>query len=257
MTSGFMESKPPLFMKLLGNELRWNIVQALALSDHYVQELAQLVHKPQNLVSYHLQTLRENHVVVERRSAHDRRAAYYSLNHETLRAMYQSSADDLSPLIGEYQPSPQAREKLARSLRVLFLCTHNSARSQMAEALLRARGEDLVEVFSAGNDPQPVHPLAVRVLAEAMQIDISRQTSKGMDRFLGQSFDYIITVCDRARESCPVFPGDPVRIHWSFPDPAEVEGSEEERYEAFRLTAVQLNTRISHLLLIMQRGIAQ
>jgi len=257
MNTGFMESKPPLLMKLLGNELRWNIVQALALSDHYVQELAQLVHKPQNLVSYHLQALRESQVVVERRSAHDRRAAYYSLDQDALRAIYRSTTNDLAPLIGEYQPSPQAVDKPARLMRVLFLCTHNSARSQMAEALLRAQGGDLVEVFSSGNNPQPVHLLAVRVLAETMHIDISRQTSKGMDGFLGHSFDYIITVCDRAKEFCPVFPGDPVRIHWSFPDPSEVEGSEKERYEAFRRTALQLNTRISHLLLIIQREVSR
>lgn len=257
MATGFVESKPSLFIKLLGNELRWNLLQALALSDYYVQELAELVRKPHNLVSYHLQMLRENHVVIERRSAHDRRAAYYSLDHEALQAMYLSAADDLSPLVGEFRSLSQAPGKIARPARALFLCTHNSARSQMAEGLLRARGGDLVEVYSAGNDPQPVHPLAVRVLAETMHIDISRHTSKGMEAFLGQAFDYIITVCDRAKETCPVFPGDPVRIHWSFPDPAEAAGIEEERYAAFTQTAVQLNTRISHLILIIQRKMAR
>ncbi len=109
-------------------------------------------------------------------------------------------------------------------------------------------------MFSAGTEATTIHPLAIRALAE-MNIDISQQYSKTMEQYLGESFDYVITVCDRASESCPVFPGAPVRIHWSFPDPAAVQGSEEERYRAFRETSIQMLTRINYLLLMIQRSL--
>jgi arsenate reductase len=129
-------------------------------------------------------------------------------------------------------------------LRVLFLCTGNSARSQMAEALLRQLSKGRVDVFSAGSAPQPaVHPLAKETLEYRYGIDTSALTPKSMDRFLGESFDYVITVCDRAAEACPVFPGDPERIHWSFEDPAAVEG-ENARRRAFEAVANGLAGRL-------------
>ena len=122
-------------------------------------------------------------------------------------------------------------------LRVLFLCTGNSARSQMAEALLRHISHGRIDVFSAGSIPQPgVHPLAIATLTERYAIDPGALYPKSLDRFLGEHFDYVITVCDRAAESCPVFPGDPERIHWSFEDPAAVQGDEEQR-RAFEIVA--------------------
>jgi arsenate reductase len=117
--------------------------------------------------------------------------------------------------------------------RVLILCTGNSARSQMAEGLLRSFGGDRVEVFSAGTNPGIVRPEAIAVMSE-LGIDISRHRSKHVREFDGRHFDYVITVCDQANESCPVFSGDTERIHWSFPDPAVVEGGEHERLAAFR-----------------------
>jgi len=117
--------------------------------------------------------------------------------------------------------------------RVLILCTGNSARSQMAEGLLRSLAGEQVGVESAGIAPSQVNPLAIRVMAER-QIDISHHRSKHLNEFLGQPFDYIITVCDNAAEHCPIFPGKATRIHWSFPDPAAVQGSEEERLNSFR-----------------------
>ena len=117
--------------------------------------------------------------------------------------------------------------------RVLILCTGNSARSQMAEGLLRSFGEDRVEVCSAGTNPSIVRPEAIAVMSE-LGIDISGHRSKHVREFDGQHFDYVITVCDQANESCPVFPGDTERIHWSVPDPAAVEGNETERRAAFR-----------------------
>lgn len=129
--------------------------------------------------------------------------------------------------------------------RVLFLCTHNSARSQMAEGLLRKIGGDRFEVFSAGTEKTRVHPLAIRAMNDA-GIDISAQRSKTLLEFAGQRFDYVITVCDRANESCPVFPGDTQRIHWSFEDPTATQGSEDQRLRAFRAVrdAIQQRLRI-------------
>lgn len=128
-------------------------------------------------------------------------------------------------------------------IRVIFVCTGNSARSQMAEALLRREGGGAFEVVSAGVDPKGVHPLTVEVLA-AVGIDISGAESKSLGRFLGQRFDYVITVCDRARASCPVFPGGGETLHWGIDDPVEVEGTAEERRAAFEQALRELSGRI-------------
>jgi arsenate reductase len=128
-------------------------------------------------------------------------------------------------------------------IRVLFVCTGNSARSQIAEAVLRRIGGTDFEVHSAGTEPKGVNPLTLRVLADA-GIDWSAATSKSVQEFLGRPFDYVITVCDHARQACPVFPGMHERLHWGLEDPAEVEGSEADRLAAFRDTYVALNERI-------------
>jgi arsenate reductase len=117
--------------------------------------------------------------------------------------------------------------------RVLFLCTHNSARSQMAEGLLRALGGDHFEAFSAGTEATHVRPLAIRAMAE-LGIDIARQESKTRDCYLDQPFDQVITVCDQANEACPVFFGARERRHWSLPDPSKATGSEEEQLAVYR-----------------------
>jgi arsenate reductase len=129
-------------------------------------------------------------------------------------------------------------------VRVLFLCTGNSARSQMAEGFLRTIGKEHFAAFSAGAEPKPLHPMAVQVMQET-GVDISGQHSKDLSEFLGQEFDCIITVCDRARDNCPTFPGDNERIHWSFDDPAAAAGSEEERLKAFRRVRNEIRTRVS------------
>jgi len=133
------------------------------------------------------------------------------------------------------------------STRVLFLCTHNSARSQMAEGILRHLAGDSVEVASAGTVATQVHPLAIAAMAEK-GIDLSGQRSKHMSELSGQQFDTVITVCDNANETCPIFPGAPERIHWSIPDPSAVEGDEETRLRAFRTAADDLMVRIRGLL---------
>jgi len=126
-------------------------------------------------------------------------------------------------------------------MRVLILCTGNSARSQMAEGLLRHDGGDSFEVFSAGTKPSQVRPEAIAAMAE-IGIDISSQRSKSVDEFAGQAFDYVITVCDNAKESCPIFPAATKRIHWSLDDPAASQGSEEQRLAEFRRTRDQLRS---------------
>jgi len=128
--------------------------------------------------------------------------------------------------------------------RVLILCTGNSARSQMAEGLLRHDAGDRFEVFSAGTRPSQVRPEAITVMRE-LGIDISGHRSKSVDEFTSQSFDFVLTVCDNARESCPIFPGQAIRIHQSFEDPAELQGSDEERLALFRRIRDELRTYLS------------
>lgn len=127
--------------------------------------------------------------------------------------------------------------------RVLILCTGNSARSQMAEGILRDIAGDRFEVESAGVAPSHVRPEAIEAMRD-IGIDITSHRSKSVDEFTGDEFDHIITVCDNARESCPVFPGSAERIHWSFDDPAAVEGSEQERLDSFRRIRDEIHDRL-------------
>jgi len=128
-------------------------------------------------------------------------------------------------------------------MRVLILCTGNSARSQMAEGLLRHEAGDVYEVFSAGTKPTRVRPEAITVMRE-VGIDISRYRSKSVDEFAGQDFDCVITVCDNAKESCPLFPAQTKRIHWSIEDPVAAQGPEEERLTGFRQARDELRARL-------------
>ena len=131
----------------------------------------------------------------------------------------------------------------AERIRVLVVCTGNSARSLMAEALLRQKGGDAFEVHSAGTHPKGINPLTLRVIGEA-GLDASWARSKSVDEYLGQTFDYVITVCDEARQECPVFPGVHESLHWGYEDPAAAEGSEEQRLAVFRRVFIQLSERI-------------
>jgi arsenate reductase len=136
--------------------------------------------------------------------------------------------------------------------RVLFVCTHNSARSQMAEGMLRAWGGDRFEALSAGTEATMLRPEAIAAMAE-IGIDISGQASKTLEPFLGQSFSWLITVCDQARESCPTLPGVAQQAHWSIDDPSAVNGSDEERLEAFRRARDLLRDRIHTFVLAAGR----
>ena len=137
---------------------------------------------------------------------------------------------------------------MSEKSRVLFLCTHNSARSQMAEGLLRHLAGDRFEAMSAGTEATHVRPLAIRAMEE-VGIDISGQESKTLDRYLGEPFDYVITVCDDANEACPFFPGARERLHWSFEDPSKAEGSEENRLAVFRSVRDRIRDRVQAELL--------
>jgi arsenate reductase len=141
---------------------------------------------------------------------------------------------------------------MTNPIRVLFLCTGNSARSQMAEGLLRSLGGADFEVYSAGTEPHGLNPLAVEAMRES-GIDISRHESKSLDRFLDRSFDYVITVCDRARDRCPTFPGDNERIHWGFDDPAAATGTREEKLAQFRRVRNEISERLRLWVAVQRR----
>lgn len=132
--------------------------------------------------------------------------------------------------------------------RVLFLCTHNSARSQMAEGLLRSLGGDRFEAHSAGTEATGVRPLAIKAMAE-LGIDISKQRSKTLDPYVDQRFDDVVTVCDDANESCPIFPNATHRLHWSLPDPSKATGTDEQQLAVYRTVRDDLRARIESELL--------
>jgi protein-tyrosine-phosphatase len=255
---------PPSILKLLAHEVRWTLLQCLARSDCRVHDLVEKLTLPQNLVSYHLRQLREGDLVTERRSSADERAVFYRLNVEKIQLLYLEAGTALHPCVTAplfpvpygtpLAPFPQQEmTQQPQPLRVLFLCTENSARSQMAEALLRHLSDAKVETFSAGSTPaEQVHPQAQGCM-ERMGIDMSQAVPKHLDLFLGQHFDAIITVCDHVHEVCPTFPGGPERIHWSIADPAERQGTEEEVRAAFEQTALHLTTRLRFLLPLLQR----
>ena len=255
MRAAQTNTRPLEFLKLLAHDIRWRILLSLSRSDHRVEELVKQIKQPHNLISYHLKRLRLQQLVSERRSSADARDIYYSLNLDQFRQMYLDTGQALHPGVSEpiSRPEPQTQALSESPVRVLFLCTHNSARSQMAEGLLRELGRNRVEVFSAGTEPSGVHPLAIKVMS-GRGIDLMTHRSKHLEEYLGQDFDYVITVCDRVREVCPIFPGEPQHIHWSFPDPAAIVGNLKAQENVFEDTARELTVRIQYLLLMIDRS---
>ena len=227
--------EPPAFLTAASHPLRWRLLGELAHSDLAVRELTTLVGQPQNLVSYHLGKLRKAALVSARRSSADGRDTYYSLDLAQASEMLAGAGGALHPGLRLVSPDP-ARAVTAR---VLFLCTGNSSRSQMAEALLRHRTAGAVEACSAGSKPKPVHPHAITTMAER-GIDIAGARPKHLDEFTGRRFDRVITLCDRVKEVCPEFPGHPRPVHWSIAEPADLP--------AFRRVADELAQRIEFLL---------
>jgi protein-tyrosine-phosphatase/DNA-binding transcriptional ArsR family regulator len=237
----------PEFLQLTGHPLRWRLLRELAQSDRMVHELTRLVGQPQNLVSYHLSKLRDAHLVSARRSSADRRDAYYTVDLTRVGDLLSAAGGALHPGL-RLAPPPSPGSAGPGTVRVLFLCTGNSARSQMAEALARARSDGVVEAYSAGSHPKPLHPNAVRVMRDERGIDLAGQASKHLGVFADQRFDWVISLCDRVREVCPEFPGHPETIHWSIPDPAAGHADDDASYPAFQHTAAELETRIGFLL---------
>jgi len=239
---------PAEFLRLTGHPLRWRLLGELARSDRHVRELTALVGQPQNLVSYHLGKLRAARLVSMRRSSADRRDAYYNTDLAHCGELLAAAGAALHP--GLRLASPTAAgdvAQLATTVRVLFLCTGNSARSQMAEALLRVHGGPMAEAVSAGSHPRDLHPNAIRVMAE-YGIDLRAQRPKHLSVYVGQRFDYVISLCDKVREVCPEFPEQPESVHWSIPDPAATGATGAATYPAFQATAAELDTRIGFLL---------
>lgn len=237
---GEFDAAPPGFLGLAGHPVRWRLLTALARSDRQVHELTELVGEPQNLVSYHLGRLRSAGLVSVRRSAADGRVAFYAIDLARCGALLSSAGAALHPALALVPPPPAAGGTAPGA--VLFLCTGNSARSQMAEALLRRARPELA-VFSAGSHPKPIHPQAVRVMA-ARGIDMSGWRSKHLDEFAAERLGHVVTLCDKVRLVAPDFPGEPERVHWSIPDPAPAG----DGLAAFARTAEELSVRIHFLL---------
>jgi protein-tyrosine-phosphatase/DNA-binding transcriptional ArsR family regulator len=241
----------PEILGLLSEPLRWQLIGELGRSDRRVGELVELVGRPQNLVSYHLSELRKSGVVSARRSSADGRDVYYRADLLRCRDLLGDAGRSLHPGL-VLAPPPAASgctaPRTSRSRpRLLFLCTGNSARSQIAQALIEARSDGSVVARSAGSHPKPLHPNAVRVMAER-KIDISGRRTKSLDRFRHTSFDRVITLCDKVKEICPEFPGAPVAVHWSIADPAVAGGADEVTYAAFQDVAEEIDVRVMLLL---------
>jgi protein-tyrosine-phosphatase len=234
----------------VANPVRWKLLQELVESDRAVSELTQLVAEPQNLVSYHLGRLRSGGLVSARRSSADGRDRYYAIDLGQCQDQLRAAGGALHPalwLAAETLASPTTAPRSGRQQRVLFLCTGNSARSQIAEALLEHMSAGTIRADSAGSNPKPLHPNAVRVM-KRRGIDISGNRTKRYDEFDRQRFDVVVTLCDKVREICPEFPAHPRLTHWSIADPALVGPTDRASYPAFESTATEIETRIRFLL---------
>ena len=243
-----LDVAPPEFLQLAGHPLRWRLLGELARSDRVVNELTELVDEPQNLVSYHLGKLRAGRLVSARRSSADRRDTYYGLDLARIGSLLSETGGALHPGL---RLTPPARDSgPSGSVSVLFLCTGNSARSQMAEALIRVRSRGAIAAYSAGSHPRPLHPNAVRVMRDEYGLDLTAQASKHLETFADKHFDWVISLCDRVREVCPEFPGRPETVHWSIPNPATGD-ADDVTYPLFQQTAAELATRIEYLLAVL------
>jgi len=245
---------PPAFVRLAAHPLRWRLLAELAGGDYRVRELVARVDQPQNLVSYHLRLLRDGGLVTSARSSFDGRDSYYHLDLDRCADALTDSGAALHPALRRNTAPPilPVEPRRSRRVAVLFVCTGNSARSPIAEALLRNHAADHVTVTSAGSRPKrQLHPNTIRVLRETFGIDISHQRPQHLDTLATRRFNHVITLCDRAREACPEFRHHPRRAHWSIPDPATTDGGDQASYPVFERIAVEIDTRIRHLLPVL------
>ena len=244
-TTTATDPSPVEVLQLVGDPQRWQLLSLLGESDWRVGDLAGKVGRAQSLVSYHLGELRSAGLVAARRSSADGRDTYYRLDLARYGELLGSAASALHPAV-RLVPAPVTTRAWPRKPRVLFLCTGNSARSQIAEALLEERSDHAIVAKSAGSHPKPLHPNAVRVMAER-GIDIAGRPTKHVDRFARSRFDRVITLCDKVKEICPEFPGTPVTAHWSMADPA-AGGDPDDTYPAFVRTADEIDVRVGLLI---------
>jgi ArsR family transcriptional regulator, arsenate/arsenite/antimonite-responsive transcriptional repressor / arsenate reductase (thioredoxin) len=274
----------PVFVQLAGHELRWRLLRELAESDRRVRELVTETGEPQNLVSYHLGKLRSAGLVTTRRSAADGRDIYYHLDLARCADLLAGTGAALHPGLDPASPraesprsasrgsasrgsasrgsasrgsasrgSASSQRPTRRQVRVLFLCTGNTARSPMAAALLRHQSNGTVEATSAGSHPKLLSPHAVRALEE-YGVDLSGHRPRHVDSFTTERFDYVISLCDRVREVCPDFAYHPRFVHWSIPDPNAATDADPggPGYPAFRRVAAELDSRIRFLVPALQ-----
>jgi len=253
-------SVPPS-LRLISDPVRWRLLRELANGDLRVRELVAALGQPQNLVSYHLRRLRSGGLVTARRSNFDGRDTYYSLDLDACAQALAGAAAALHPGIAARGPAvPGADDGRGRTgggavpYRVLFVCTGNSGRSPMAAALLRHRAGHRVHAASAGTRPRPLHPAAAAVLRNRYRIDIRGHQPTHVGAVAGTPFDYVISLCDKAREECPEFAGSPRRVHWSMPDPAAGPATPRATYAGFEHLAADLTTRIGYLLPALAPG---
>lgn len=235
-------SAAPEFIKLLAHDLRWSILKALSKTDLQVNELVDELQQPMNLVSYHLKKMRDYALVTTRRSEADGRDVYYALDLEYVKHLYEDAALALHPALSFARQGSRGYP----AQRILFVCTHNSARSQMATAFMRQQSSNQLTVYSAGSHPTTVHPDAVATMAQ-FGIDIRHQQARNVSEFEGERFDYVISVCDKAREVCPAFSEKEIRLHWGFPDPVGITDNA-ERTQKFHEIAKQLQVRTAFFL---------
>lgn len=226
-------------LKLLADDTRWKLISALRHSDQQAGELAAECALPQNLVSYHLGLLRQGGLVQAHRSDADARVFYYGLDLAGLREAYRR--------IGAALPLPHGMPPTLPATTVVFLCTHNSARSQMAEGWLRQLSGGRVAARSAGVAPTGLDPRAIEAMREA-GIDIGYQQSKGLDAVRGEQLGVVVTVCDRARETCASCLDAPVQVHWSIADPASSTHPGEDPLTVYRGARDELRVRVEGLL---------
>lgn len=244
MTTPFVPSDTTSLesLKLLTDEVRWQLLHALRYSDRQVRELVEWLKLPQNLVSYHLGILRQAGLVHTHRSEADARVQYYSLDLPSLQHYYEQ--------IGTSLHLSAVSDKVATidSLSVVFICSANSARSQMAEGLLRQLSGGVIKVRSAGIKPSTIHPTAIQVMTE-IGIDIEYQQAKSIIDLQDYQPDVVITVCDKAREICEPCFDAPLQLHWSIPNPTyEIADTQ---YFAFQQTRDMLVERIQGLLALL------
>jgi ArsR family transcriptional regulator, arsenate/arsenite/antimonite-responsive transcriptional repressor / arsenate reductase (thioredoxin) len=239
----------PSGLSVVAHPLRWALLRQLTSGDHRVRELVAAVGEPQNLVSYHLGLLRSSGLVSARRSSADGRETYYRASVAGCAQLLVDAGRALHPAL-RLSRQPASLPSPPVTGRVLFLCTGNSARSKMAEALTDQLSGGAVTAASAGSHPGRLHPNSVKVMRH-YGIDLSGREPVHLGAFIDERFDYVITLCDRVREICPEFPGAGRRLHWSMPNPAEAGDTDRATYPAFEQAAAELADRIPLLLHLM------